>query len=307
MASKTVCIFVAILAAFSTAQAEVFNVPCEFQIMGGADWYSCVISDITVPDENLEIVFVGEHLPGFGNSDVGWVDIRRSNIPFIMTQLFTTFPNLVILAHPTNLLRIHPNAFANASNLDQFSTQGNRELLAIPANAFAGAPNLRFLMIGHVFDGGAQTIDENAFNGLAHVETLILEGQDLSQLPINLFRSLKSVQRVSLAFNRLETIHGRLFEANPNLESINFGSNRINAIERNFLDGLPLLQTFTLSGNFCANINFWPGVTIETIREGLSDCFDNFDALNAATRKFFIKLRGHMTVRYENGTEIIRL
>lgn len=306
MASKTVCIFVAILAAFSTAQAEVFVVPCEFQIMGGTGWYSCVISDVRVPDENLEIVFAGGHLPGFGNSDVEWVDIRRSNIPFIMTQLFTTFPNLVILAHPTNLLRIHPNAFANASNLDQFSTQGNPELRTIPANAFAGAPNLRFLQIGSSLNGGVQIIDENAFSGLAHVNNLILQGQ-LEQLPINLFRPLKSLQRISLAFNRLETIHGRLFEANPNLESINFGSNRINAIERNFLDGLPLLQTFTLNGNFCANINWWPGVTIETIREGLSDCFDNFDALNAATRKFFIKLRGHMTVRYENGTEIIRL
>lgn len=245
MASKTVCIFVvvAILAAFSSAQAEVFNMPCEFQVMSGTDWYACVINDVTVPDdENLEIVFVGQHLPGLDDSRVEWVDIRRSNIPFIMSELFTTFPNLEILNHPTNLLRIHPNAFANASNLDQFSTQSNTKLQSIPANAFAGARNLRFLMIRF---GGVQTIDENAFNGLENLNNLILEGQDLEQLPTNVFRALKSLRQVSLAFNRLETIHSRLFESNKNLESINFGTNRINAIERNFLDGLPLLSSLT--------------------------------------------------------------
>lgn len=182
MASKTVCIFVVVaIAAFSSAQAEVFNIPCEFQVMSGTDWYACVINDVTVPDdENLEIVFVGEHLPGPGLDDsrVEWVDIRRSNIPFIMSELFTTFPNLEILNHPTNLLRIHPNAFANASNLDQFSTQSNTKLQSIPANAFAGARNLRFLMIRF---GGVQTIDENAFNGLENLNNLILEGQDLEQ------------------------------------------------------------------------------------------------------------------------------
>lgn len=274
MTSKTVCIFVAFLAAFSSAQAEVslFNVTCEFRIMSGTDWYACIINDVSVPDdENLDIVFVGQHLPGFDNSRVGWVDIRWSNIPFIMSELFTTFPNLEILEHQaTNLTRIQPNAFANAANLNQFSTQNNPELRAIPANAFAGALNLRFLMIRF---GGVQTIDENAFNGLANVDNLNLAGQDIEQLPINCFRPLESLRHVSLAFNRLETIHSSLFEANPNLESVNFGTNRINAIERNFLDGLPLLNSLTLHFNFCANIAWhtsWPGVTIETMREGLS-------------------------------------
>lgn len=306
MASKVVCAFVAIVAAISYTQAQTVNVTCEFRVVPIVARYSCVINSVTIPDdEYLEISFVGQHLEGRSNADVELVQITSSNIPFVMSQLFTTFPNLQIFEQTTNLTRIQPNAFANASSLIHYRTFGNLHLRTIQANAFAGASRLQVLFI---MGGGVQIIDENAFNGLSQVEDISLVDNEIKELPINVFRPLKSVTFIRLGINQLESIPGRLFEANSRLYWVGLNFNRINAIERNLIDNIPALERLELIENVCADSMWdtdWPDVTLDTMREGLKTCFDNFDSRDVKT--FTVELRGHLTIRDENGAEIITL
>ena len=76
-----------------SVNAQSVNVTCMFQ------WYqsdySCLIDEVTIPGNEHQIVnFNGQHYFGYNNDDVKTVYIYYSDIPFIMTQLFTTFQNL---------------------------------------------------------------------------------------------------------------------------------------------------------------------------------------------------------------------
>lgn len=303
MFSKSTIILVTMLAVSSTVTAQTLNVTCRFELPTQFT-YTCFISDVTIPDDdNLDIVFVGEHLDGRGNDDVDMVVISSSSIPFIMPQLFTTFERFVVLRYSSNLTRIQPNAFANASNLREFHIEEAPELLTIPENAFVGAVRLVFMQIT---DSGIQTIHENAFNGLPEFAALYLNRLQIRELPVNVFRPVPTMFLVSLDGNLLESLPGRLFEANPLVFALFLRDNRINAVERNFLDFMPALEQLDLRNNICANQEWdtvFPGVDLETIREGLSVCFDNFEPVKI----FHIELRGHMTIRDVNGTEVISL
>lgn len=307
MASKSTLIFTAILAVLSSAtQAQVFNVPCDFQEIGLMLTYTCVIENVTIPDnEDLEIVFGGQHLQGRDDSQVERVHIWFSSIPFVLSQVFTAFPNLEVLNQGTNLTRIQPNAFANASSLLEFYTYSGPQLTTIEANAFAGAPRLNFLQIR---DCGIQTIDENAFSGLSQLVDLFLQNLEIRELPVDVFRPLESVEVIYLNNNLLESLQGRLFEANPHLFGINLSYNRINAIERNFIDNKQALERLEFRENLCAD-DVWDtwseGVTLDTMRDGLRTCFDNFEG--DVPKIFSMQLRGSMTIRDQNGAEIITL
>jgi len=309
MFCKATAILVTLLALSSVVKAQTVNLNCGFHLLFN-DVYMCAINNVAVPDnENLEIVFGGQHLGDRSNADVTRVEILNSSIPFIMVQLFTSFPRLEGLTYFTNLTRFQPNAFANAANLQEFIMANSPDLQTIPANAFAGASALNWIMIR---DSGIQTIDENAFNGLPLIRGLLLNRLQIRELPINVFQHSPLLWEVQLNGNFLEVLPGRLFEANPLVEWMFISYNRINAIERNFLDFLPALERFDLRNNICAD-DYWhtirPGVTLDTIRDGLSVCFDNFDGATPEPelKTFVIELRGHLTVRDENGTEIITL
>lgn len=306
MASKSILIFAAILAALSATQAQDFNVDCDFQVTGLWQAYTCVIENVTIPDnENFNIIFGGQHLEGRDDSQVERVHIWFSNIPFIMSQVFTTFPNLEVLSHGTNLTRIQPNAFANASSLLEFYTSSGPQLTTIPANAFAGATSLTWLLIR---DCGIQTIDENAFSGLSQLLDLFLQNLEIRELPADVFRPLELVEIIYLNNNLLESLPGRLFEANPHLFWINLNYNRIDAIERDFIDNKQALERLEFRENLCASDvwdTWFEGVTLDTMREGLRTCFDNFEG--GDVKIFVMELRGHMTIRDQNGAEIITL
>lgn len=306
MATKSTLIFAAILAALSAMQAQDFNMECDFQVTGLWQAYTCVIENVTIPDdENLNIIFGGQHLEGRDDSQVERVHIWFSNIPFIVSQVFTTFPNLQVLNHGTNLTRIQPNAFANASSLLEFYTSSGPELTTIQSHAFAGATSLNWLLIR---DCGIKTINENAFSGLSQLVDLYLQNLEIRELPVDVFRPLESVQIIYLNNNLLESLPGRLFEANPQLFWINLNYNRIDAIERDFIDNMQALERLEFRENLCASDvwdTWFEGVTLDTIREGLRTCFDNFEG--GDVKIFVMELRGHMTIRDQNGAEIITL
>lgn len=293
----------------SMAKAQNFNIFCDFIL---SDMYTCQLLGVTISDnENANIIIGGEHQPGLGDINVARVIILWSNIPFIITQLFTSFPFLdTLYMMGSGLTRIQTNAFNRAHNLRVIEFIENPEFRAIHANGFLGATNLRWI------DFHANQIDhihEAAFSGLISLETLFLDVNQIHELPAKLFQPLIKLEWVVISDNQLETLDGSLFANNSNVERLSIARNRIDAIGRSFLDGMPKLLMFNTLENICAN-NVWfidgVGVTLDTVRQGLTTCFDNsvdVEVPKDDVRKFTLELRGTLIIRDENGTEIIRI
>lgn len=295
-----------IILGLSAVASQDVNVNCHFLVTAGI--YSCQISSVIVTNnENPNFIIGGTHSTDRNDDDVQRVTVMLSLIPTIIQPLFTTFPNLIyVTVTAAGLTRIQPEAFANASNLNYLTINGNANLRAIPANAFLGASALNIL---DIFGNQIETVDETAFNGLQALSVLYMDDNLIEELPANLFRPLTSLEIVFLSDNRLQSLDGRLFANNPAITTLQIGRNQINAIGRNFFDSLSMLSVLNLSHNVCVN-NFWiinDVSTIDLIREVLSECFDNFVEPDDDVRTFILELRGSLILRDQNGTEIIRL
>jgi hypothetical protein len=80
------------------------------------------------------------------------------------------------------------------------------------------------------------------------------------------------------------------------------------------LNGFIALQILSLEGNRCINRNFAiDGVTttLDTVRRDLNLCFNNNvegpTEPEGELRRFVIEVRGPLSLRFENGTEIVRV
>lgn len=298
--------FIVILFGLSPVVPQTVNINCNFRFI--FDTYTCDLAGIVIPDnENVNIIIGGIHNPGMNNNLVGDVILTSSITPFIITQMFTTFPQLTrVWIGQSELQRIQPNAFANAGNLRDLVITGNYLLHVVPENAFTGATNLRTL---DLWDNNIENIHEAAFTGLSFLGWLALDSNQISQLHVNVFRPLTSIANLEISDNRIESIDGRLFETNSQLIDLRIARNGLNAIGRNFLEGLANLWNLVLTGNRCIDRHFLINgiTTIETVRQELTTCFNNFEESPGDYRRFALELRGSLVLRHENGSEIIRI
>lgn len=304
---KSFVIFVAVVFLFGTS-AQSFDVSCNYQTLENV--YYCIIEGATVADdENANIVFGGTHQTNRSNVDVERVEIRNSNIPFVMTQIFTTFPNLRrIEIRASGLARIQSNAFSNAGHLDRIYITGHTQLTAIYANAFSGAVNVEIVDLGV---NGIQTIHETAFDGVENLVSLIMDTNRIRELPADFFSNFPLLETINLSDNQLSSLNGRFFANNRQLININVVRNQIDGIGWTILDGLDRLRLFDARQNLCVNDQWrlWGPITVETIRHGLAACFSNpsIDPRDIELRRFVLEIRGGLSLRLENGTEVLRI
>jgi hypothetical protein len=116
--------------------------------------------------------------------------------------------------------------------------------------------------------------------------------------------------------NFLTSLNGRLFANNHEIIVISSSNNQINAIGREFLNGLPHVALVDLTGNVCANRYWLIGgpITINQVIADLETCFRNVVEPPTTTplpepdnelRRFVLELRGPLSLRFENGTQIV--
>lgn len=306
--------FVTIWALFelSSVSSQVNHLECVFTFTANGDAYRCFLLGITIADEPEQTVTIGgTHLDGLNNADVRGVEIRNSHSPYIITQLFTTFPNLQTfeITYDDGLTRIQSGAFTGAIHLEAIHISYCWDTLTtVEDNAFIGAANLKSLDLSSNL---IETIYENAFEGLQEVTSLHLQRNQLQQLPASWLRSLPNLVTFEVYQNYITSLDGDVFVHNPNISLVNFDDNLINAVERNFLDSLPSLPNVVqvgLQNNVCVN-DFWvinSQSQIDEARRGLSRCFDNFRP-DEEVKKYILELRGSLVLRSEDGSEIIEL
>jgi hypothetical protein len=266
--------FAIILLSSTAVDAQTVHLTCDFLFPW--DHYTCQLGGVLVLDNpSATFVIGGNHVDGFSNNDVQRAWITSSNIPFIISQLFVTFPNINwVTINNGGLLRVQSNAFINARNVEQLRIQNNPNLRTIEPNAFAGLSRLLEFEIGGT---SIDMVTASMFSGMTSLQRLHLSRNQIRSLPHDAFSLLPNLQQLTFRENLLTSVDGRIFSNNRRLSSMAFTSNRINAIGRSFLDGLNDIRFVEFFDNVCIN-NIWfisNSSEIPTIREGLEPCFAN--------------------------------
>lgn len=291
----------------STADVNSFTIKCNFEFPQPTV-YSCGLSGVVIEgDEKTNfIIDVSGHLEGLTNENVSKIEIYGGSVPFIITELFSTFRNIRFLSiSPSGLTRIQSFAFEGAHKLESFVSYRN-PLRYIDSHAFSGASNLYDIDLSI---NELEKISEEAFIGLENLRFLNLGGNKLRELHQKLFQPLTGIVYLQLAMNELTNLEGNTFSNNRFLHDISIQNNQINSIGKGFLDGLDNLLSLNLLHNNCADFHWIinESTTIKTVQAGLQTCFDNFAPPIDEVRKFVLELRGSLAIYDENGKEILRL
>ena len=218
--TKVAVILVLLNVSLTTAQntTEIF---CSFEYHGSL--YTCYISGHTVTDNEHQLFNIrGNHNSLHFNSDVENIVISSSHIPFIITPLFTTFPNVrsFEIWNDDGLNRVQWRAFYEARNLRTIFFLNNPQLNTIEEYAFSGASNLTEITIDNSTQLG--TIEANAFSGTDSLTRIvIMRNQQLAIIGANTFNGAGNLSSVSITRNsELSTIGEKAFNGVSNLTEI---------------------------------------------------------------------------------------
>lgn len=276
------------------------EIRCNFN-MDGAERYSCDAGEFSISQSNSQtITIVGNHLPNQTNMDVVSTVVSNQPLPFVITEFFTTFPNLRHYTTFGGLHEIQEDAFQLAQNLEDFSVFIS-PLRELPAYSFSEATKLTHL--GIVQCDNFERIDHNALFGLNNLEIIQILATSLRFIPENVFSSLTNLKIIDLSDNRIQTLPARLFDNNLILEDINFYYNNMNAVARGFVENfvnLRNLREFTFIGNSCGNSTYHPS-NVNPIHSALQQCYENYEQ----RRQLSLDLQGSLIIRDENGNVIL--
>lgn len=180
----------------------------------------------------------------------------------------------------------------------------------MPANAFDGAPNIEVLDLSR---NEIETLHDDSFTGVPEIYLLYLEDNAIVNLPPNIFRSLPEHLELVVMNNQIELLDGRLLENTSRMLGLSFGGNRINAVGRTFFDGFGsnTVLVIDFEQNICID-SFWFAtgeVNLDDVRREMEQCFANSGEppVPDDVRNFIFELRGSLVLRFENGTEVVRL
>jgi hypothetical protein len=204
--------------------------------------------------------------------------LENTDVPFIITQVFSIFWNLEhYVAVSSGLRRIQSHAIQNAPKLSNFLAHMNSNLTLIHAFAFSGGFRLESV---NVQNSPITDIHPNAFVGLTNVRSFGLQNNGLTKFPKNMLQSLPRLQTVFFRGNNFEVLDTSFFPFNRRMIQIGFVNNRINAIDRNLFKAIPFMNFLFLQGNSCIDFNIIvEGQTAELIQQNLRPCFENFERM----------------------------
>jgi Leucine-rich repeat (LRR) protein len=285
-----------------------FPVACSFtentQILGISEFdYTCSIYDTTLEKNQRQVTFVGTHQDDMSNNNVVNLRVNYSRIPFFMSEMFTTFPELkAVEISYGGLETIRADDFVNAKNLESLYLRYNN-IKVLNGGTFSNLPKLQKLSLGQ---NEIEIVIGNAFSGLKSLRLLYLNDNRIRRLHINTLNSLNELRDLNLGRNYLTGISSTLFRDNPQLGVIMLDSNQISAIDENFLDNLPRLSVLNLISNKCVSQLF--DGNRNRINEQLSGCYEAFRSLPAeGTRRVIMEIDGELSLNNEDGLRIVEL
>lgn len=282
-----------ILLAVGAANTQNIALECVYQIYG--DLYVCQLENITVLDPLAAVTITGTHLDGRTDADVNFVAISDSNTPFIIQQLFTTFPNIIeldILDSNLETLIIPPEV-----QLEAIALIGNN----ITRIESGWLRNQTELNLFYAPDNQIVTIDEDAFEDLISLEFLLLTDNRIQELSPRTLSNLTLLSQVYFASNLLTTMHDNTFAQNVNLAYLFMNDNQIDRIHpRIFSNVRNNLAYVDFYGNQCIGNSFgvYPQGDSEwmTLNSALRPCFNNYLGNENDVKNITMQFTGSLTI-----------
>lgn len=293
-------LFVSII--ITTVSSETTFLSCTFV---PSVLYTCKLNSIELLNTTRRVVIHGDHLDGKTDDDVEVVHVLNSNTPFMIPQIFTTFPNVQDLGWVySNLESIN---IPDTVQLKKLTLTGNN-ITRINRGNLNNQLELFYLSL---IDNQIEEIDKNAFVGLEKLRTVNLMYNRLSEIANETFHPLVGLNYIDFEHNLLTRIDEDLFSQNRNLSSIYLEFNRINKISPRFLSGIvDNLRFINLEGNDCINRAFDVKDEIGEIvmNNALHACFNNFYGGEVSeTRRITLEFQGTLSLFDEFGNIIARV
>jgi Leucine rich repeat len=287
------------LCGYSVSQEVTLE--CEFFVTF-FDEYACILENIENVDPTATVVFSGTHVGDRTNEDVEIVYIGDSNTPFIMPEIFTTFPNVYDFeVVSSNLQSLN---FPSNNRLEVMLIVDNN-VTRIESGDFAGLDELWILFMLY---NNIQEIDETAFEGLENLLALVLIGNGITEIAPRTFHPLENVELIDLENNRLTSVGPETFSENRMATNIYLEFNSINEISPQFSENLrDSLFYLNLASNRCVSESF---IFVEddwdVVDETLQNCFNNFPGTVPELRQSSMNFTGNIQIFDEFGNILAR-
>ena len=170
-----------------------------------------------------------------------------------------------ILARLDNVSDCADVTAADLSGITGFLGVSSNEALTLKSGDFAGLDNLETLYL----DGNQlSALPEDVFAGLGSLEELWLHQNQLSELPEDIFDGLDSLEVLWLNHNQLSELPEDVFDGLGNLKMLALYENQLGALPEDVFDGLESLESLLLGDAGYGNqLSELP----EDVFDGLSD------------------------------------
>lgn len=264
------------------------------------DEYECVLEGITVTDPTANVTLGGVHLENKTEADVIVVTIVNSNTPFMIPQLFTTFPNMVDLEiESSNLQSIDVPASARLQYLILY----RNTIMRLESESIQSQTDL------YLFEATGNyihEIDEDFFEGMPNTFFVDLSSNHIQVLAPSTFAPLRNLIILDFYQNALTSLGEDPFTSNSILLLIYFGRNQINEVHHDFVRNLPSsLQGFDMTQNLCVDRSFSPATPddLMIINNALNQCFRNFNRISG-DRNIAMRVQSGITFQDEFGNNI---
>ncbi|CRL05062.1 CLUMA_CG017969, isoform A [Clunio marinus] len=234
----------------SVAITPIKCATCRFKLYDSQ--YCCEIFDANVTEKNQPFDIIGEHLPGYSNTDVKRLNVAGSGIlNFIPKAIFETFINLEVLSiWGVQLKEIHQETFQDCKLSSLHLDRNN--IKKIPSKAFSGCPLLTVLSL---YGNTIETVEDYAISELGLLKHLILSNNELKTLPENAFANLSELQNLDLDNNKIDHLPENIFSTLGSLETLNLDRNSLVSIPPKLLSGCNSLKMFHASSNSISSIH----------------------------------------------------
>ena len=148
-----------------------------------------------------------------------------------------------ILARLDNVSDCADVTAADLSGITGFLGVSSNEALTLKSGDFAGLDNLETLYL----DGNQlSALPEDVFAGLGSLEELWLSSNQLSELPEDVFAGLGSLEELWLSSNQLSELPEDVFAGLGNLKMLRLSDNELTALPEDVFDGLESLESLFL-------------------------------------------------------------
>jgi len=293
-----------IIVAVGGAYSQDIALECAFQDFDNL--YICGLTNITVLDPSANVTFTGTHVNNRTNADVNFVGISFSNTPFIIQQLFTTFPNIVgldITFSNLQTLMIPPEI-----QLEELGLFGNN-ITRIESNSLRNQTRLVQIFAN---ENQITAIDEGAFEDLHSLESLIMSNNRIQELHPRLLSNLTQVVQIYFDRNQLVTIEEDTFSENTELIFLFLDENQIDKIHPGTISKLRNNLAFiNVAGNACIDRSFsvYPQGDVEwmTLHNLLQPCYNQYLENDTGLKNVSIQYSGSLTIYDSFGNMIARI